>query len=255
MGSYAATLIEQRLRDVIIGVAPGFQSGTDTYTHLGQLGISTVGDSEDDTLGTLSVDDTKLTEALSTDFDAVIRLFTDNFSGYSSSQYLTFYQASELLTTAGQYEVEADFDGSGNLTAGRMRRVGETAFRDATIDPPYLVGQSGNPEDGLYVKALWDGASTTQSATVRVTRGVAGRIGDLLDEVLDGADGLLHNIGESYRDIISQIDDRIEREQARLDLLRDRLTARYARLEELMVQMQGRQQWVTNMAAGLNLGG
>jgi len=255
MGSYAATLIEQRLRDVIIGVAPGFQSGTDTYTHLGQLGINTVGDSEDDTLGTLSVDDTKLTEALSTDFDAVIRLFTDNFSGYSSSQYLTFYQASELLTTAGQYEVEADFDGSGNLTAGRMRRVGETAFRDATIDPPYLVGQSGNPEDGLYVKALWDGASTTQSATVRVTRGVAGRIGDLLDEVLDGADGLLHNIGESYRDIISQIDDRIEREQARLDLLRDRLTARYARLEELMVQMQGRQQWVTNMAAGLNLGG
>jgi len=255
MGSYAATLIEQRLRDVIIGVAPGFQSGTDTYTHLGQLGINTVGDSEDDTLGTLSVDDTKLTEALSTDFDAVIRLFTDNFSGYSSSQYLTFYQASELLTTAGQYEVEADFDGSGNLTAGRMRRVGETAFRDATIDPPYLVGQSGNPEDGLYVKALWDGASTTQSATVRVTRGVAGRIGDLLDEVLDGADGLLHNIGESYRDIISQIDDRIEREQARLDLLRDRLTARYARLEELMIQMQGRQQWVTNMAAGLNLGG
>ena len=106
-GSYAAALIEQRLQDIIVNVAPGFVSGTDTYSTLGQVGISTVGEGQDDSLGTLSVDDTKLTDALNGNFEAVIHLFASSAGGSSSSQ------DPELLP--GQ--LDADH-------AGRLRRAG-----------------------------------------------------------------------------------------------------------------------------------
>ena len=255
MGSYAATLVEEQLQNVIVNAVPGFLSGADAYTQLAQVGVSTVGDTADNKLGTLKVDDTKLSDALSSNFDAVIRLFSNSFDGYSNSQYVSFYQASPLLTKPGQYAMEADFDAGGNLTAGRIKALGDAAFRPATVDPPYLSGQTGNPESGLWVRALWDGTSTTQSATIRVTQGVAGRIGDVLDQVLDNSNGLLHNIDKSYQDIIDGFDERIGAEQQRLNDLTDQLKAKYARLEDLLVQMQGRQQWITNTAASLGWSG
>lgn len=251
LGNYAAQLVESLLREIVINAAPGFEDGTDPYTLLGQIGIETTAAGEGSDLGTLTIDETKLDDALTDDFEAVIKLFAANFQGYSDSSYLTFYQASELLTTPGTYDVEADFDAGGNLTGGRMKLTSESAFRSADVDPPYLVGTSGNLEDSLWVKALWDGSSSTQSAVVRVTQGVAGRIGDVLEGILDTTDGLLHNLDESYQGIVEQIDDRIEQEEERLELLRERLTAKYARLEQLMTQLQGTQSWITDMAASM----
>jgi flagellar capping protein FliD len=254
-GSYAAVLIEQKLQDIIVNVAPGFLDGTDAYTVLGQVGINTVGEGQDDSLGTLSVDDTKLTDALNANFDAVIRLFSANFGGYSDSQGLTFYQASSLLTTAGTYDVQADFDSSGNLIAARIKGAGQSTYRDAVIDPPYLYGQAGGPDAGLWVKAQWDGASTTQSATIRVTQGKAGQISELISQVLDPSNGLLTNAEKNDQDVVNGLQDRIDAAQQQLNDLSDQLRSRYARLEDLLVEMQGRQQWITNTAASLGWSG
>lgn len=251
MGSYAANIIESKLRSILLNMAPGFQTGVDTYTHLGQIGIEQSGIGEEASLGTLTVDETELEGALTEDFDAVIRLFTDDFEGYSNSKNLTFYQASSLLTQAGKYDVEADFDAGGALTAGRIKLTDESTFRSATVDSPYLVGQSDNPESGLWVRTEWDGASSTQTAVVRVTRGMSPQLRDALEEILNSADGLLQNIGESYRGIIDQIDERIESEERRIELLRERLTEKYARLEQYMVQMQGQQGWAESMASSM----
>ena len=252
LGNYAANLVESMLREVIISEAPGFLDGTDAYTHLGQVGLETLGRTDDDTaLGTIELDEDELDAALAEDFEAVIRLFADSFRGYSDSDYLTFHQASGLLTTPGIYDVEADFDGGGNLTAGRFKLTTESTFRSATVDSPYIVGTEGNPEYSLYVKAVWDGGSTTQTATVRVTQGIAGRLGDVLDQILDSSEGMLHNLDESYRDIVAQLDDRIEQEQDRLELLRERLVAKYARLEEMIVTLQAQQDWASQLAASL----
>ncbi len=252
LGNYAASLIESRLRDIIINLAPGFQDGVDTYAQLGQVGIESVGRTDDElALGTLTIDDEKLDEALADDFEAVIRLFSNNFRGYSDSDYLTFYQASETLTTPGSYDIEADFDAGGNLIGGRMKLTTESTFRDATLNGQYLTGTTDNPEDSLWVKCVWDGSSTTQTAVVRVTQGIAGAIGDLLEEVLDPTEGILHNIDESYSEIVGQIDDRIEAEEERLEQLRERLVAKYAALEQLLTQLQGTQDWVTSMTDSL----
>jgi flagellar capping protein FliD len=253
LGSYAASVVESLLTDIIISAPPGFQDGTDAYTLLGQVGLATVGLTDDETsLGTITVDEEALDEALAEDFEALMRLFSASFRGYSNSDYLTFGQASSLMTTPGTYDVEADFDGSGNLIAGRIKLSTESTFRSATVDGSYLVGTAGNPESSLSVRAVWDGSSTTQTATVRLTQGVAGRLTEVLDDVLDSTGGLLHTIDASYRDIVSQIDARIEQEQARLEQLRDRLTAKYARLEQLLVELQGQESWATSLAESLS---
>ena len=74
---------------------------------------------------------------------------------------------------------------------------------------------------------------------------------DLISEALDASKGLLHNAQQSDQSIISGLDDRISAAQEQLDALSERLRLRYARLEDLLVQMQGRQQWITTTAASL----
>jgi flagellar capping protein FliD len=252
LGNYAAELVESILREAVSNPPPGFVDGTDPYTLLGQIGLGTVGRTDDESaLGTIEIDQTKLDEALADDFEGVIRLLSADFAGYSDSDYITFYQASGTLATPGIYNVEADFTG-GVLTAARMKLSTESAFRSATVDAPYITGAAGNPEYGLWVRAAWDGSSTTQTATVRLTRGVAGRLASSLDDLLDNTDGLLHNIEESYKGITEQIDDRIQQEQDRLDLLKERLTLKYAKLEQLLVELQGQQSWAGDLASSMS---
>ena len=252
LGNYTAELIESQLSEVIINLAPGFEDGAETYTHLGQVGIETAGTaSEEGALGTLTVDEMVLDAALADDFDAVVSLFADSFSGYSNSDYLQFHQASENLTTPGKYDVQADFDAGGNLTGGRIKLTTESTYRDATVSDGYLVGASDNPEENLWVECEWDGVSSTQSATVRVTQGIAGRVGAVLDEILDTTDGAIHNIDESYGEILSNLDDRIAEEEERLEQMKERLVAKYARLEQLLMELQGQQNWAQQMGNSL----
>ena len=253
MGNYGATLVDSLLRDIVTTPAPGFQDGTDPYTLLGQIGIETSAlDSTDTAAGTLTIDEAALDEALADDSEGVRRLFAEDFRGYSDSSYLTFHQASDVLTTPGKYDVEVDFDASGNITGARMKLTTESTFRDATVESGYVVGASANPEGGLWVKVEWDGSSSTQTAVVRVTQGVAGAISYALDDMLDSTEGLIHNIASSYEEIVSHMEDRIEQEEKRLDLIRQQLTQRYARLEQLLAQLQGQSQWVAQMAASMS---
>jgi flagellar capping protein FliD len=256
LGNYAAQIVESALREIVSGPAPGFLDGTDPYTLLAQVGLDTLGQTDDESsLGTIKIDEAKLDAALAEDFDGVIQLFAGSFSGYSDSRYITFYQASATLTKPGIYSVQADFDGSGTLTAGRMKLSSESSYRPATLDPPYISGDSGNPEYGLLVKAVWDGSSSTQTATVRVTQGIAGKLADTLSGFLDDTSGLLHNIDQSYKDIVGQIDKRIAQEQERLDLLKTRLVTQYAKLEQLLVQLQGQQSWASSLASSMQQSG
>ncbi len=249
LGNYAAEIVESTLADIFNGPAPGFMDGADPYTLLAQVGLDSVGLTQDrSVMGTIEIDEDKLDVALAEDFYAVVQLFAASFSGISDSRYVTFYQASSILTTPGTYDVQADFDAGGNLIAGRMKLSSEAAYRAAMLDPPYLAGLPGGPENGLLVRASWDGSSATESATVRVKQGIAGRLESALGNFLDPSNGLLYTIDKSYKDIVGDIDKRIAQEQERLDDLRTRLTAQYAQLEQLLVQFQAQQNWASSLA-------
>jgi len=253
LGNYAAEIVESQLSSMVTGAAPGFQEGTDTFTHLAQIGIHTVGQADKNVdLGLLKIEENQLDGALSVDLDAVIKLFAADFQGYSDSSYLTFHQASDLLTTPGTYDVEVDFDAGGNITAARIKLSSESTFRDATINSSYIVGTADNPESGLWVKAVWDGSSSTQTATVRVTQGIAGATASALDDVLGSTEGILHNIDKSYNDVVGQLQDRIDREEERLTRWQERLVLKYARLEQLLIQLKSQLSWSTQTASGIS---
>lgn len=250
MGNYAARLIESRLRDIVVSPAPGFKSGSDEYTLLGQLGIESIGtDAEDSKLGTLEVDDSKLIEALADNYDEAVDLLSENFGGASNSDYLTFHQASADLTEPGNYDVEVDFDGSGNITGARMKRTSESTFRAARIDGSYVIGKDGNPEDNLWVEAQWDGTSTTQTAEVRVQQGVIDAVSSTVDTMLDGNDGILSQQEDSYSDIKSNLNEQITEEKEDLNDMEKHLKQKYARLEKRLSEMQ------SQMKSAKSLGG
>lgn len=253
MGEYVARLAESELRRVVTEPAPGFEGSDQKYSTLGQVGIETRGSASTDAkLGTLELDEEKLEEALSEDYDAVVSLLSDNFSGSSDSDYLSFYQASEELTEPGAYDVEVDFDASGNITGARMKKTSESTFRSATVQDGYVIGQSGNPEDSLWVDADWDGSSTTQSAVVRVRQGVAGVMGDRVEQMLDPTDGLVTNAQDGFNDTVESIESRISDQRERLQEKRRRLKQKYARLETLMAELQGTQRWTQSLSSTLS---
>ncbi len=256
MGNYAARLIESRLRNTVISPAPGFENGSDEYTLLAQLGIETQAtDVADTELGTLKVDDSKLSEALSNNYDEAVELLSEHFGGESNSDYLTFHQASDDLTEPGTYDVEVDFDGSGNITGARMKKTSESTFRDAKVDGNHVIGKEGNPEESLWVGAQWDGSSATQTAEVRVQQGVIDAMSSTVDTMLDGRDGILAQQEDTYSDIQSDLKEDITEEEEELNEMKEQLTRKYARLEKRLHEMQSQLKSAKSMGGNVSLMG
>ena len=232
LGDYSVRLIRSQLEGWMIGRATGFEDGEDAFVLPGQIGI------ELDEDGLMTLDESTLDDALAQDFEAVVRLLSSNLTGVSDSQYVTYYGSSSMLTKAGVYDVEADFDGGGTVTAGRIRLSGESVWRAMTVDGNYLIGVSGNSEDSLAIRAIWDGASSTQSAEVRVRQGFAASLEDGLEGMMDSETGVLELEEGHNRSLIESIDDSIEREEARLAIIENRLTQQFSRLEALLSEME-----------------
>lgn len=232
LGDYSVRLIRSQLEGWVIGRATGFEDGEDAFVLPGQIGIELDGD------GLMTLDESTLDDALAEDFEAVVRLLSSNLTGVSDSQYVTYYGSLSMLTKAGVYEVEADFDGGGTVTAGRIRLSGESVWRSMTVDGNYLIGVSGNSEDSLAIRAIWDGASSTQSAEVRVRQGFAASLEDALEGMMDSETGVLELEEGHNRSLIDSIDDSIEREEARLAIIENRLTQQFSRLEALLSEME-----------------
>ncbi|MFP4176755.1 MAG: flagellar filament capping protein FliD [Candidatus Brocadiia bacterium] len=252
MGSSAVRAVETHLQELITSPPPGFDRSEDSYSLLGQIGIESVGDATDEEqLGTLEVDDAALDSAIADDPDGVVSLLSENFDGASDNSNLRFYQASSALTTAGEYDVEADYDTEGDLTDARIKLTDEEEWREATVEDNYIKGQSDNPEEALWIASEWDGESSTQSAEVRVQQGVANAMDDRLEAQLDSRDGMLVHHEEGYGDRLSNLEDQIETEQDRMTELEERLTEKYARLESRLSELKNEQEGVGGMTGNL----
>ena len=231
LGDYNMRFVRDTLSAIVTGAADGFHKDNDTFVLPAEIGIEIDGE------GKLSLDSDAFDDAIDDNLQAVLSLFGANLEGESTSQHLAYYAASASLTTAGVYEVEADFT-AGVLTAARIRADGETEWHDAEIDGSYIVGAEGYDEHELRIGATWDGASTTQTATVCVKQGFGAALDAKLDDLLDSLDGAM-TVAQNYNTtVIEGIDDRIEIEDKRLETHEIRLRQRYARLETALMQMQ-----------------
>lgn len=242
LGNYAVDTVKNRLNAIVTGVPSGFRDGYDTYSTLMQIGISTDVQNGSATQGQLVIDTAALDKALAEDPDAVADLFSAYFSGRSAHSKLQYSSYIEKITHAGTYEIRFD---SGSPPQGYMRLKGTTAWHAATWDAAEqtLTGSYGYPEAGLVVKVTDTSSSFT--GEVDLKRGLAGDLRAELERLTDSDEGTFAVLQDNYNAIIKHADDKIDFEERRIAIYEKRLKERYARLEQVLSELNGQMSYIS----------
>lgn len=241
-----------RLENELNGFVKGLTNGDPS--RLSDLGISFsdfAGDADNPaTSNILTYDDTKLTNALESNFDAVKRIF--EFTLTSSSDKLAVYSRTNDLKVS-DFSVDIDI----TRTAGDQVRV---TYTDPTTGLPTTVNADFTPgtgtggtitgKDGTALKGLkliytGDG---TDTITVNASQGIADRMFNALDEYTkDG--GVIDSQIDSYATSKTNIQKDIDRANERIEELRDRLLAQFSALESVIKQANSLLQFLDAQSA------
>ncbi|MHC4569811.1 MAG: flagellar filament capping protein FliD, partial [Planctomycetota bacterium] len=240
--SMTIPFLKSQLNDPFVGIATGFNDD-DLYTEARDIGITVQGDR------TLKLDTSVLGNALNTSlgFTATIELIGAVATGSATSGgVINFYSASTKYTTAGTYDVEVTISnpGSGNVVqSARIRQAGGT-WHDAEVNGNIITGDSTfdssgfgplYPENGLQLSVDLSSVGTFTD-TVRVKKGFAGELEDMLDDVLR-TDGRLDVSKQIADNKIQSMETTIANEEARLEKVQDKLIAKFARLERTLTEL------------------
>ncbi|WP_319780409.1 flagellar filament capping protein FliD [Maridesulfovibrio sp.] len=252
-GNYGVELlIGQRLKDVVANKGIGFSwfyedpatghTSGDRYSALSQLGIKTNADSGGANMGMLELDTDELTKALNDDPMAVAKLFAANYMGESESPNLTYLSHINGVTKAGDYNVQYEVAG-GTLISASIN--GHTA----SVDPGtwQITGASGTDEAGmsLRVENRADGtygnadSSASDAMNINLKLGKISEMVGILGEITS-KNGPLEILQNNYDTIMNNIDKKIDYEEDRIALKKRMLTDKYARLDKLLGNYQGK---------------
>jgi flagellar hook-associated protein 2 len=235
-GDASAIGIKGDLQAIISSVIPGLEDGA-LYQSLGAIGVELTSG------GLLSIDDSKLTDALEEDYQAVGEVFA--FSSSSTNNNLSYFFRTEA-TQGGIYNIVANYDASGQLTSATIN--GNTA----QIDGNYIIGMAGNPEEGLRIEFTDPGGGAGSiSAEVRLSTGAAVQIANRTSFLTDPIDGTVHNAMEGIEDTIENIDKQIQRWERRLETKQEQLEAQFMQMEILIGQLQSQGNYVSAMLSGM----
>ncbi|MBW8014771.1 MAG: hypothetical protein FVQ82_01170 [Planctomycetes bacterium] len=248
--SYTARVIQSIMRTGMRTPASGFVEGEEEYLYAWEIGLDFSDDQEK--LGTISLDEAKLDEAIDNDYEAVAALlgaFNTGRSSGTDKETINFKDSSKF-TQAGNYDVEVTTGADGNISSAKIKLSTETEWRDQT-DWNILTGiiimkdrldeeSEWYPERDLQISIDVGSTSPSQTytATIHVQQGFAGALHERLDDVLDSSNGYLSIDTKSGDKAMEELDKRIEQEEKRLDRKEQRLTAKFARLEKTMTLLQ-----------------
>lgn len=230
-GDSALRILEGKLRSPFTGFVSGFVSGEDSYTQPADIGI------EIDKTGQLTLNEEKFNEAIETDFKGLLKFIGAAKVGVVADPDYFEYIGGTSNTEAGAYEVKADFDGAGNITAGWMRVEGETEWRTANVEGSTIVGRIEGPEDDMRVSVTWDGASASQETQVKLQEGFATSLSNTIEDIQHHTTGLLTIKAGRVEESLLGIEKKIDQMERRLVSTRDRLLLKYARFEETMARL------------------
>jgi len=219
-----------RVRSAMTGLLTGFDSDNDTYMLASQIGL------EIDRDGKMEFDSAAFDTAVEADYQSVLEVIGAMGQGSTDTADVQFSKA-ESVTEAGVYEVEIDYDGAGAITAARMRKSGETTWNDATVNGTTITGMLGAAEEGLTLDVINAGNNETISYEVNVKKGFAGAAAEILEDIMDDVDGAFVTKKSRIDDAVADLSDRIEDLEDRLLKKEEQLLAKYARMEQLMAQL------------------
>jgi len=262
---FSALFTKSGLRDPFNGLVTGFTSQVDSFVQASDIGITLNGD------GKLELDSSKLNDAIDEDFVGVIDLLGAAGTGNSDSSAVEFYSASEKYTTAGTYDVKvvvvSNGQGGFEIQSAYIKLSSESTYRSTTWNGSIITGDSSfetdgsgpkYAENGLQLKVDLSQAGTygtdADPVVVRVKRGFAGTLKNMLDEVLE-VGGRIDISEDILDDKTKQIDLTIEREQDRLDQEEERLVEKFARMEKTLTLLQQQMGAAGILSTGYNTSG
>jgi flagellar hook-associated protein 2 len=246
-GNYGVQLIDSNLKTAIASIGIGFDRDEDTYCVLSQLGIFTDATEGSKTEGLLYISNATLNTALSTNPDAVAKLFSGQYLGSTSTNDFTVSSYVTGLTKCGTYEVAYTCDSAGKITGATIN--GHTAVYHSNSN--LITGAAGYDESGLVIKVL-DTTAGSHTGTASLKEGKAPELVDLLDQMTDSTDGPLAILDKNYDDITAMIDDKIAYEQQRISNYAYHLRIRFAKTDSLLSTYAQMQSSLTSYIDKLN---
>lgn len=246
-GNYGVQLIKTRLAEVVTGTPPGFAAYNSTtgqgdlYSSLGMLGIRTDARESSPTNGLLYfdtdlLDEDSLKKALDENIEAVAALFAADGVGSQlvNQGNFSFYSKINKITAPGSYEVKYDIDADGKIINATIG--GKPA--NVNQDERTITSVNGDSK-GIMVKVNDLTPNTKGEGVVQLKQGLVGYLSDTIaditkDGMAEEGRGSLKILEERYKDIVANIDSKIEREQERLIVKERFMRNRFARLESLL---------------------
>lgn len=120
IGNYGYQIIKSRLDSILSSSISGLVDGSDAYTHLSQIGITTDPDND----GIWVIDSTMLTEALTSDSEAVANLFINNTDKGTAGVAKQMYDEMEVQTgdTGITATLKSNYEGIIKNISARIER-------------------------------------------------------------------------------------------------------------------------------------
>jgi flagellar hook-associated protein 2 len=226
--------IKNTLLRLIAQNIPGTDAG-DKYRSLGQVGVNITA------AGGLSVDESKLEEALDDDPLGVARLFV--FDAESSSGLVSVTGHNEN-SVGGSYDFTLTYDADGKLVSGATNTLGG---EDCTIHGDSLVsGKTGTPVEGLVMLLTNPGdGPNSLSGSIKVYTGFSILISNEILNMTDQYEGTIAGTRERINDSIELLDQRIESWETRLEAIEDNYRRQYTQMETIIGQLNAQSSYLS----------
>lgn len=236
-GNYGLQMIQQKIKNILAEKGLGFDYDMDAIISLGSVGITTDTSEGSPTFGLLTMNESAFSAALTSNPDAVARLFSADY--YPSTKEVVGGVAVESsnfkfdsyikgITGAGDFSVSYSVDAAGNITSANINGY------SASIDGNKIVAAGdGNPARGLAIEIM-NLTAGAYSGQVQIKSGKTEELSREIKKLTDPLTGTLEILKDNYQDIMDSIDDKIAYEERRLALMERTLRLRFANLEAVL---------------------
>lgn len=217
LGDATARSITSQLKSVI---SKTVDTGG-TITSLTDIGVGFQRD------GKLALDSTKLTNAITNNFDDIAALFS---TSARTTDAQVSYLGSTSKTQTGTYPITVSQIGS-DITnmVGTINGVAGNGLNQE------LIGATGDASEGLRIKVL--GNTTGARGSITFVKGYAAQLEDILDGLLD-EEGLLAARTDGITESVKRLEKQTDAFNIKLTLIEKRYRDQYTRLDTLLSSLQ-----------------
>ena len=191
--------------------------GSGTYKSLSDIGI-TIDDSNK-----LTLDSTKFSKAIASNFSDVVGLFADTASS-SNPEFSYTYSTSDTKT--GTYTVNYNAGGTSTINGVNSSTSG-TTINDGT---------KGDNANGLQI--AYNGSNSSGSTTITFTRGLASLISSQMNSLTDTVNGSVTQQVNSLAKQNTALDTKIASTQSLIDAKMNTMTKQFQAMETALASLK-----------------